>query len=191
MERSRRKGSFANDPYANDLYANDPYRRARLGYILDPMTWVHDSIYAAGGDYVSEQWRQFHDATGIEAVLHLSPRRPMTFQGPPPRRFLWLDYEDEHQAGLEERWLAASFIYEAVKDNQLVLIHHPEGMHRTRWAFVAYYLMAGKTLVAALHQAQQRPWLAPYHTELAQWETFLGSLIEAGEGPPGGEHAVP
>jgi hypothetical protein len=154
------------------------------------MTWVHDSIYAAGGDYVTEQWRQFHDATGIEAVLHLAPRRPIPFYGPPPKRFLWLDYDEEHQAGLNERWLAGRFILEALRDNQLVLIHHPEGMHRTRWAYVAYSLMAGKTLIAALHQAQQRPWLAPYHTEKADWDAFLEVLIEAGEGPPGGDHVV-
>lgn len=169
---------------------NAHYREVDLGYILHWMTWVHDSIYAAGGDYVSQQWRQFHNATGIEAVLHLSPRRPSTFHGPPPARFLWLDYDDEDQAGLDERWLAGRFIHECLKEDHLVLIHHPQGMHRTRWAFVSYSLMAGKTLIAALHQAQQRPWLSPYHTQKAEWEAFVGALIEAGEGPPGGEHVV-
>jgi hypothetical protein len=87
--------------------------------------------------------------------------------------------EEEHQAGVEERLLAARFIQECLLMGQKVLLHSIHGRHRTRWAFVAFRIYSGRSVRAALRQAAESPWLAPYHTNTEDWETFALSI--AGE----------
>lgn len=136
------------------------------------MTWVEQSIYAAGGHHIPAVWTDFADSTGIGAILHLSGGGPELFLGPPPRRFLWLMVEEEKLAGLEDRWLAAEFIQNSLQAGEKVLLHSAEGRHRTRWAYVAYGLYMGRRLSRVLREAAEKPWLAPYHTDRDMWEAF-------------------
>lgn len=136
------------------------------------MTWVHDQIYAAGGDHIPSNWASFVEQTGITAVLHLRPKSPSRFMGPPPMSFLWLDLEDESQAGLKERWLVGSFIGDHVKAGHRLLLHSSLRRHRIRWAYVAYMIWSGRSVRASLREAAQRPWLDPYHTDEDIWEEF-------------------
>jgi len=140
------------------------------------VTWVHDRIFAAGGERLPATWRTFADQTGISAVLHLRPERPAVFEGPPPRSFLWLDVQDESQADAQTRWLAARFLEDCLGAGQAVLLHSSLGRHRGRWAFVAYRILSGRSAAAALREAAQRPWLGPYRTDSGAWEAFAAEL---------------
>lgn len=142
------------------------------------MTWVHDRIFAAGGDHISETWSDFSDQTGIQAIFHQSLGRPSHFDGPAPQAFLWLDLEDESQAGIEQRRLAGRFIKTCLEQGQLVLLHSPLGRHRTRWAYVAFLILTGVTVRTALRRAAEQPWLSPYHTDRTIWQAFAVSLRE-------------
>jgi hypothetical protein len=144
------------------------------------MTWVHEKIFAAGGSHIPKTWSEFSDQTGIRAVLHQSPGCPSAFYGPPPQAFLWLDLEDENQVGVPGRQLAGNFIKACLDQGQLVLLHSPLGRHRTRWAFVAFLILCGASVKAALRQAAQLPWLSPYHTDPKAWEEYADSLREEG-----------
>lgn len=136
------------------------------------MTWVHDQIYAAGGDHIPVNWESFAKETGVSAVLHLRPERPAVFGGAPPGVFLWLGVAEEGEARDQERLLAGLFLQECIGEGRKVLLHSSLGLHRTRWAFVAYTILAGRTADAALRQASRRPWLSPYHTDPAAWQRF-------------------
>ena len=136
------------------------------------MSWVGERIYAGGGDHIPDDWRRFAESTGITAILHLSPVASELFQGPLPASFLWINLADEKQAGVEERWLAGSFISHCLAQGQRVLLHSVLGRHRTRWAFVAYLMRSGAPMADALRSAAQRPWLAPYYTDHAAWTAF-------------------
>ncbi len=142
------------------------------------MTWVHERIFAAGGSHIPETWDAFADQTGISAVLHLAPDRPLAFQTHPPAGFLWLDLAEESQAGDHERLLAGRFIQHALNEDRRVLIHSSLGRHRTRWTYVAYRLLSGGRLGEVLRKAAEPPWLAPYHTDRTAWERFHASLKE-------------
>jgi hypothetical protein len=136
------------------------------------VTWVHDRIFAGGGAHIPDRWDSFADETGITAIVHLSPGRPSRFRGRTPRAFLWLDVGDEPQAGFDERWLAGRFVETCLDDDLKVLLHSSLGRHRTRWAYVAYRIVAGRSAHAALREAGERPWLNPYPTDSAAWEDF-------------------
>ncbi|MEW6568868.1 MAG: hypothetical protein AB1449_12020 [Chloroflexota bacterium] len=136
------------------------------------MTWVHDGIYAGGGDHIPVAWGSFADQTGIQAVVHLRRGAPAEFGGPPPAAFLWLNLDGEEEAGVEERWLAGNFVAEQLAAGRKVLLHSSRARHRTRWVYVAYQVCVGRQLRAALRQAAQRPWLSPYYTDRAVWEDF-------------------
>lgn len=140
------------------------------------MTWVHHSIFAAGGERLPEDWQAFAAQTGARAVLHQRPGAPARFEGLPPEAFLWLNLEDERQAGLEERRLAAGFIADSLARGRRVLLHGSLGRHRIRWAFVAYRIYSGRGTRAALREAAARPWLSPYPTDTAAWEAFEAAL---------------
>lgn len=101
------------------------------------------------------------------------------FIGPVPDAFLWMAIEDENQASVEERRLAARFIQECLQMGHKVLLHSIHGRHRTRWAFVAFQIFNGRSVRVALRQAAESPWLAPYHTDTEDWDTFAHSI--AGE----------
>ena len=136
------------------------------------MTWVEESIFAAGGEHIPATWADFADSTGIGAILHLSGGGPEPFLGPTPRRFLWLRVEDEKKAGMEDRRLAAEFIQASLEAGEKVLLHSTEGRHRTRWTYVAYGLYVGRKLSRVLREAAEKPWLAPYHTDRDLWRAF-------------------
>jgi hypothetical protein len=152
------------------------------------VTWVHEGIYAGGGEHIPATWEAFADQTGITAVLHLRPGAPGVFCGRSPRSFLWLGLEDEDQAGLDERWLAGRFLADCLAEGQRVLLHSSLGRHRTRWAYVAYRIVAGRSARAALREAAERPWLGPYHTQPAAWEAFAEAVRP--RRIVGGGHAV-
>jgi len=143
------------------------------------MTWVHEKIYAAGGTHVPSTWSAFSDQTGIKTVLHLGGDGPSWFEGPPPDVFLWMKVEKEREAGLEERMRAARFIHDNLLDGRAVLLHSSQGRHRTRWAYVAYCLYAGRKLKPVLREAAERPWMSPYITDELAWEAFA-ALLNAG-----------
>lgn len=147
------------------------------------MTWVHDRIYAAGGTFVPETWGSFSDQTGIQAILHLRPEAPIPFKGPCPRQFLWLNVEDESQADEDCRLLAARFIGHAMEQGHSVLLHSSISRHRTRWAFVAYGIWRGRMVRAVLREAEEKPWLSPYVTDVEAWQAFSMMVQSRGVQP--------
>lgn len=156
------------------------------------MTWVEDRIYAAGGEHIPQTWAEFAHQTGIAAVLHLRPGAPASFQGPPPEAYLWLGLEDETEAGLAERWLAAAFVRDSLGAGRKVLIHSSLGRHRTRWIFVAWAIVDGRSTQTALRLAAARPWLSPYPTQPEAWEAFAREVrrVSRRPGPQGRTHAL-
>ena len=144
------------------------------------MTWVHDSIYAAGGAHIPSNWDAFADQTGVTGILHLAPKGPIKFLGSSPEAFLWLDVVDESQAASSERLIAGRFLFECVAEGRRVLLQSSLGRHRTRWAFVAFLMINGSSVRVALRQAAERPWLSPYHTDTAAWKAFAETLREVG-----------
>ncbi|NIM92929.1 MAG: hypothetical protein GTO18_04370 [Anaerolineales bacterium] len=136
------------------------------------MTWVLDGIFAAGGEHLPATWDSFADQTGISAVVHLRPERPATFTGPAPGAFLWLNLEDETQADMEARWLVAEFVGDCLEDGRRVLLHSSISRHRVRWIFTAYRIWGGRRVSAVLREVEERPWLAPYHTDVDAWNAF-------------------
>jgi len=158
------------------------------------MTWVDDRVYAAGGSHLPVHWHEFSRQTGIRVVLHLRPQAPEPFRGPAPMGWLWMDIADEALAGPEARLQAGRFVQGWVAAGEPVLLHSSLGLHRVRWAYVAYRICNGQTARAALRSAEQRPWQAPYHTDRLAWEAFADQLkpvgIGSGRGGRGGEHAV-
>lgn len=140
------------------------------------MTWVHDQIFAAGGDHIPNTWGSFADQTGISVVIHLSGGKPANFNGPSPTGFLWLDIDEETNAPVEARLLAGRFLLECVEADQQVLIHSSQGRHRTRWVYVAFRLTSGARLRPTLRKAGEAPWMSPYTTDLDAWEAFEQAL---------------
>lgn len=141
------------------------------------MTWVHERVFAAGGEHIPNTWQSFRQQTGISAVLHLNPGRPQHFEGAAPRAFLWLDIDQEEQAGEEQRWLAGRFLQLQLEQGGSMLLHSGQGRHRTRWVYTAYLLLRGRTVESALRQVEEPPWLAPYHTDRARWHEFSDWLV--------------
>jgi hypothetical protein len=140
------------------------------------LSWVHERIFAAGGYQIPNTWSAFQDQTGIDAVVHLSPGAPMAFNGPVPTAYLWLDVDDEDAAGLDERRLAGDFVVDCLHQGRTVLLHSRLGRHRTRWVFVAFLLCGGASLARALREAEERPWLSPYHTDEVRWQALVDAL---------------
>ena len=136
------------------------------------MTWVDDRIYAAGGDYIPETWQEFAEQTGITAIVHLRPDAPAAFRGPVPEAYLWLGIAEESEAALADRWLAGRFVAECLRARRKVLLHSSLGRHRTRWVYVSWAIVEGRSAQAALRQAGAKPWLSPYHTSLEVWDDF-------------------
>jgi hypothetical protein len=148
------------------------------------LTWVHDRIFAAGGEHIPSTWRDFARQTGVTAVLHMRSDSPAVFHGPPPEILLWLDVENEPQIGFTERLVAGRFLAEMVAENRRILLHSSLGRHRTRWAFVAFCIQTGQSARAALRRAADRPWLSPYHTDENAWHDFSEVLRAAEKSSP-------
>lgn len=136
------------------------------------MTWVEDRIYAAGGDHIPRTWSEFAGQTGITAVVHLRPGAPDHFHGPVPDAYLWLGIADETEATPGDRWLVGRFVAECLRSGQKVLLHSSVGRHRTRWVYVSWAIVEGRSAQAALRQAGAKPWLSPYHTSPEVWDDF-------------------
>lgn len=144
------------------------------------LTWVHEQIYAGGGDHIPAEWDSFRDQTGVSAILHLNPVEPVIFQGPIPLAYLWMNIDRESEVGQKDRWEAASFLRICLDADQRVLIHSGRGRHRIRWVLVAYLILAGSTVKGAISQVEEKPWLSPYHTELGEWNRFH-QLVKGGQ----------
>jgi hypothetical protein len=54
-----------------------------------------------------------------------------------------------------------------------VLLHSNRGRHRVRWIVVAYLILAGRSVRGAIREVEERPWLAPYHTQVDSWQSFF------------------
>jgi hypothetical protein len=146
------------------------------------MSWVHDRIFAAGGGLIPQDWGSFHDQTGIEAVVHLSPEGPMRFLGPIPHAFLWLGVDQEAGADPATRRLAGEFVLACLRDGHSVLLHSTLGRHRTRWIFAAFLICSGMALPRALKLAARPPWLSPYHTDKGAWQDLIELLAPPSAG---------
>lgn len=156
------------------------------------MTWVEERIYAAGGEHIPRTWGDFAGQTGITAVVHLQPDRPAAFLGPVPEAYLWLGLEDESQASMADRWLAARFVGDNLRAGRKLLLHSSLGRHRTRWVFVAWAILDGRSALAAVRRAGDRPWMSPYHTHPETWDAFAREVRRMGREPgaQGRTHAV-
>lgn len=146
------------------------------------MTWVHELIYAAGGDHIPRNWAAFSDQTGISAVLHLNPGRPAVFRGPAPDAFLWMDVERERDVDHAKRWNAGMFLQLCTSSDMRVLVHSNLGRHRIRWAVVAYLILSGKTVKGAISEVEKKPWLSPYRTRVEEWQEFHSSMKAGSQG---------
>ena len=54
------------------------------------MTWVTDTIFVAGGDFVFENWTDFQWQAGVSAVITVSAEGPLAYRDPLPWAALWL-----------------------------------------------------------------------------------------------------
>jgi len=70
------------------------------------MTWATDHIFVAGGDFVTEHWREFQAQAGVSAIITVSAEKPGEFIDPRPWALLWLPVEDEDAYTLEQLRLA-------------------------------------------------------------------------------------
>lgn len=146
------------------------------------MTWVEDRIYAAGGDHIPRTWGEFAEQTGINAIVHLRPGCPDVFCGPSPDAYLWLGIADEGEIAQADRWLAGRFVADCLRAGQKVLLHSSLGRHRTRWVFVSWAIVEGRSAQAALRQAGAKPWLSPYHTSPEVWDDFAREVRRSRRG---------
>lgn len=136
------------------------------------LTWVHEQIYAGGGDHIPLDWEAFRDQTGISAILHLNPVEPLNFYGLPPRAYLWMNIDQEKEIDQHHRWEAGLFVQSCVSANLRILIHSGRGLHRVRWIYVAYLIISGSTVKGAMSEAEEKPWLSPFLTDLGEWQVF-------------------
>jgi len=150
------------------------------------VTWVEDRIYAAGGDHIPRTWADFAEQTGITAVVHLRPGAPAAFHGPVPQACLWLGIAEEGDAAPADRWLAGRFVADCLRAGRKVLLHSSLGRHRTRWVFVAWAIVDGRSAQAALRQAGAKPWLSPYQTSPEVWDAFARDVRRGRQGRAAG-----
>lgn len=139
------------------------------------MAWATDQIFVAGGDFVTEHWPDFQRQTGIDAIITVAKDAPGVFANPAPWAWLWLPVEDEAGYRLDQLQMGVQFIEAALAGKRTVLLHGPQGVHRTRPLVAAYWLAQGKTLARVLREAQERPWLPPYKGEVSVLEQFLAA----------------
>ena len=126
------------------------------------MTWVTDSIFVAGGDFVFESWPEFQAQAGVSAVITVSAEGPLAYRDPLPWAALWLPVDDEAAYTLEQLALGVSFIEAALRAGRKVLLHGPKGVHRTRPLVAGYLVASGKSIPRAIREVEQKPWLPPY-----------------------------
>ncbi len=137
------------------------------------MTWATDSLFVAGGDFVTEHWGEFQSQAGVSAVIVLATAPPTFALDPRPAALLWLPVADESHYTLEQLKLGTQFIGDMLMVKRKVLLHSPIALHHTRPLVAAHLLKQGKSLARVLREMEQRPWLPPYKGELALLEKFL------------------
>lgn len=147
------------------------------------MTWVHDSIYAAGGDYLPSAWAEFQRQTGVRTVIHLREEHPDRFSPPFPSVFLWLAVVDEASLTHDDLLLAARVMDESVRGGGRVLLHCHRGMQRTRPLYAAYRVYNGKSVRAAIREVEERPWVKPYRGGQERMERFAAWLAARSQSP--------
>ena len=140
------------------------------------MTWVTDSIFVAGGDYVRESWAEFQAQAGVSAVVTVSAEGPVAYLDPLPWAALWLPVEDEAGYRLDQLALGVSFIQAALAGGRKVLLHGPKGVHRTRPLLAGHLLAEGKSLARAVRTVEEKPWLPPYKGDMAVLEQLAARL---------------
>ena len=140
------------------------------------MTWVTDSIFVAGGDFVREFWTDFQSQAGVSAVITVSPDGPVAYVDPLPWAALWLPVGDEAGYRLDQLALGVSFIQSGLAAGHKLLLHGPKGVHRTRPLVAGYLLAAGKSLARAVREVEEKPWLPPYKGDLSVLEQLASQL---------------
>jgi hypothetical protein len=136
------------------------------------MTWVTDSIFVAGGDFVREFWSDFQSQASVSAVITVSSEGPLAYRDPLPWAALWLPVDDEAEYSLEQLALGVSFIEAALHSGRKVLLHGPKGVHRTRPLVAGHLIAAGKSLARAIREVEDKPWLPPYKGSVEVLEAF-------------------
>jgi hypothetical protein len=139
------------------------------------MSWVTDHIFAAGGDFVTENWREFQSLSGVSAIIIVSIEKPATFTDPLPWAALWLPVEDEPTYTLDQLQLGVLFIESALAAGRKLLLHAPRGVHRTRPLVAAHLIAGGKSIARVLKEMEQKPWLPPYKGDSALLEKLLST----------------
>jgi hypothetical protein len=140
------------------------------------MTWVTDSIFVAGGDFVREFWTDFQAQAGVSAVVTVSAEGPVAYLDPLPCAALWLPVDDEAGYSLEQLALGVNFIQDALASGRKVLLHGPKGVHRTRPLVAGHLLAEGKSLARAVRTVEEKPWLPPYKGDRVVLEQLAGRL---------------
>jgi len=140
------------------------------------MTWATDHLFVAGGDFVTEHWRDFQDQTGINAIITVALDQPGLFADPVPRAWLWLPIAEEDQYALDQLQLGVLFIETALGHGHNVLLHGRNGVHRTRPLVAAHLIASGKSVARVLREMEQKPWLPPYKGDVALLEEFSATL---------------
>ncbi len=148
------------------------------------MTWVTDSIFVAGGDFVREFWSDFQSQAGVSAVITVSAEGPLAYRDPLPWAALWLPVDDEPDYTLDQLALGVSFIEAALAAGRKVLLHGPKGVHRTRPLVAGHLIASGKSLARAIREMEDKPWLPPYKGSTEVLEALAGArgLGDRGKG---------
>ncbi len=115
-----------------------------------------------------------------------APAGPPRSRGTVPHAFLWLGIAEEGDAAPADRWLAGQFVADCLQAGSKVLLHSSLGRHRTRWVYVAWAIVDGRSAQAALRQAGAKPWLSPYHTSPELWDAFARDVRRGRRGAPAG-----
>jgi hypothetical protein len=139
------------------------------------MTWVSDSIFVAGGDFVFENWSDFQSQAGVSAVITVSAEGPLAYRDPLPWAALWLPVDDEPAYTLYQLSLGVSFIEAALAAGHKVLLHGPKGVHRTRPLVAGYLIATGKSLARTIREVEDKPWLPPYKGSMEVLEALASA----------------
>jgi hypothetical protein len=137
------------------------------------MTWATDHIFVAGGDFVTDHWREFQQQAGVSAVILVATTAPTWLLNPLPWAMLWLPVNEEAEYTLDHLRLGILFIDHTLAARRKLLFHAPSGVHRTRPLVAAHWLTQGKSLARVLREMEQRPWLPPYKGDVSLLEKFL------------------
>jgi hypothetical protein len=140
------------------------------------MTWVTDHLFVAGGDFVSENWREVQAQTGVSAIITVSAENPGAFTDPLPWALLWLPVDAEDAYTLDHLTLGVQFIEAALAANRRALLHAPKGVHRTRPLVAAHLVAGGKTVARVVREMEQKPWLPPYRGDAALLERLASAV---------------